>query len=244
MKEGTGNDELLSSPEFLVDPNAGVDGNPDITNRLNGSEKSAFFKAARICNFRKGEILFRQGEPHEGIHIIKSGKVRSLYTSSSGKEFTLAYWTPGHFVGAPQVLGGGDNMWTSVAEQNSMTVFLKPEVLCGLLQQMPNLALGLIDGLCYKAALYAKLAQVVGTRPISARLTLLLLSLADRDSAPAPNALEIRGHHSQERLAMMVGSTRQAVAHMLSRFEKAGLISREGKAMRITDVLALERMIE
>lgn len=244
MKNGSENEELLSSPEFLVDPNANVDGNPDITNRLDGNEKSTLFKAARIRSFRKGEFLFQQGEPHYGLHIIKSGKVRSLYTSPSGKEFTLAYWTPGHFVGAPQVLGGGDNMWTSVAEQNSMTVFLTPDVLRSLLQQMPNLALGLIDGLCYKAALYAKIAQVVGTTPISVRLALLLLSLADQDSALAPNALDIRGSPSQERLAMMVGSTRQAVAHMLGRFEKKGLISRDGKTMRITDVSALERLAE
>jgi CRP/FNR family cyclic AMP-dependent transcriptional regulator len=135
-------------------------------------------------------------------------------------------------------------MWTSVAEQNSMTVFLKPDVLRGLLQQMPNLALGLIDGLGYKAALYAKIAQVVGTTPISARLALLLLSLVDHKSDSASNVLEIRDHHSQERLAMMVGSTRQAVAQVLNRFEKAGLISRDGRAIRIIDVLALEHMLE
>lgn len=244
MKRETGSEELRSTPEFLVDPNAEVDGNPDITNRLDGAEKSALFKAATIRSFRKGEFLFHQGEPHQGIYIIKSGRIRSLYTSPGGKEFTLAYWTPGHFIGAPQVLGGGDNMWTSVAEQNSMTVFLTPNVLQSLLRKMPNLALGLIDGLCYKAALYAKIAQVVGTTPIAGRLALLLLSLAEHSGVQTSNMLEIRSNHSQERLAMMVGSTRQAVAQVLTRFEKAGMISREGKAMRITDVLALERIVE
>jgi len=131
-------DDLQSTPEFLVDPNAEVAGNPDITNRLDGNEKSALFKTAAIRSFRKGEFLFHQGEPHRGIHIIKSGKIRSLYTSPGGKEFTLAYWTPGHFIGAPQVLGGGDNMWTSVAEQNSMTLFLTPDVLQNLIARMPN----------------------------------------------------------------------------------------------------------
>ena len=244
MKRENQRDNLLGSPEFLVDPNAALEGNPDITNRLSGSEKSALFQAAKICNFKTGEYLFRQGEPHQGIHLIKSGKIRSFYCSPVGKEFTLAYWTPGHFVGAPQVLGGGENMWSSVAERTSMTLFLKPDVLNSLTLRMPNLALGLIDGLGYKAALYAKIAQVVGTTPISARLALLLLSLADHQREAAPNVLEIHGHHSQERLAMMIGSTRQAVAQMLDRFEKAGLISRDGKVIRIVDVLALERILE
>ncbi len=135
-------------------------------------------------------------------------------------------------------------MWTSVAEQNSMTLFLRPDVLSRLIQQMPNLALGLIDGLGYKAALYAKIAQVVGTNPISARLALLLLSLADHTDSTATNALAIRGHYSQERLAMMIGSTRQAVAQLLDRFEKARLISRDGKVIRITDLPALKRVSE
>jgi CRP/FNR family transcriptional regulator, cyclic AMP receptor protein len=244
VRRTIGHGGLVSSPEFLVDPNTELDGNPDITGRLDGKEKSTLFKAAEIRSFSAGEFLFRQGEPHQGIHLIKSGEIRSLYTSSSGKEFTLAYWTPGHFVGAPQILGGGENMWSSVAEQNSMTLFLKPDVLYRLIRQMPNLALGLIDGLGYKAALYAKIAQVVGTNPISARLALLLLSLTDHGGDPTSNVLEIRGPYSQERLAMMVGSTRQAVAQVLNRFEKARMISRNDGSIRITDVAALESMVE
>lgn len=240
MKDEPVTQRMLNAPEFLVDPNAGLGGTPDITNRLSDSEKDALTKAATICTFAKGVCLFRQGEPHQGIHLINSGKVRTLYTSTDGKAFTLAYWTPGHFVGAPQVLGGGDNFWTSVAEVKTTTMFLKPEVILTLIPKMPGLALGLIDGLAYKAALYAKIAQVVGTAPITARLALLLLSLAEPDPGQVRANMEVRGHQPQERLAMMIGSTRQAVAHTLDRFEKAGLISREGRHIRITNAAGLK----
>lgn len=231
-------------PEFLVDPNSVVDADPDITNRLTGGEKSTLFKAAQVCHFQKGEHLFHQGERHKGIHVIKSGRIRSLYRSADGREFTLGYWTPGHFVGAPQVLGGGENMWTSVAEQHSMTLFLKPEILVDLIHEMPNLALGLIDGLAYKAALYAKIAQVVGTAPIATRLALLLLSLAHYEKGQATEILMVSGNQTQERLAMMVGSTRQAVAKVLERFEKSGLIVRENNKIAISDVPTMEQIAE
>lgn len=232
----------ISEPEFLVDPGDLVDSAADITNRLTGAEKSRLFEAAQICNFGPGETLFRQGEPHEGIHIIKSGQIKSLYSSVEGKEFTLGYWPPGHFVGAPQVLGGGENLWTSVAEQQSMTLFIESQRLQKLVLEIPNLALGLIDGLAYKAALYAKIAQIVGTAPIATRLAVLLLCLSGYEPGQKVGDFKIPGFHSQEQLATMVGSTRQAVAHVLTRFEKDGLISRNKNTIVITDIETLEAM--
>ena len=59
--------------------------------------------------------IFSQGEQHDGIYVIESGDVRTYYLGPMGRELTLAYWTPGHFVGGPEifawpthVVGDGD----------------------------------------------------------------------------------------------------------------------------------------
>ena len=53
---------------------------------------------------KKGANLFRQGEYHDGIFLIKEGRVRTFCSSPSGRQLTLAYWTPGHFVGGRRFL--------------------------------------------------------------------------------------------------------------------------------------------
>ena len=61
------------------------------------------------------KLQFRQGAPHDGIHLIESGLIKSFYVSEDGRELTLGFWTAGHYVGAPQMFGGGQHAWTSQA---------------------------------------------------------------------------------------------------------------------------------
>ncbi len=52
----------------------------------------------------KGEGVFFQGDPHTGVWIIESGRVRTFYAGPSGREITLAYWSIGHFLGDPHTI--------------------------------------------------------------------------------------------------------------------------------------------
>ena len=71
-----------------------------------------------------GENVFTQGERHNGIFLIEQGRVRTYYIGPSGKELTLAYWTPGHFVGGPEVFGGGVHMWSAVTMEQTRLAHL------------------------------------------------------------------------------------------------------------------------
>ena len=52
--------------------------------------------AARTARKRlkSGELLFSEGEPCHGLHIIATGKVRIFKTSASGREQVLAVNQP------------------------------------------------------------------------------------------------------------------------------------------------------
>jgi CRP/FNR family cyclic AMP-dependent transcriptional regulator len=63
--------------------------------RLSAAEKARLRDASRQIVVRPGDAVFSQGEPHDGIFIIRRGQVRVYYTAPSGREITLAYWTPG-----------------------------------------------------------------------------------------------------------------------------------------------------
>ena len=51
---------------------------------------------ARLCNFRKGELIFRDGEPCPGVYVVGSGLVRVFKTALGGKEHVLHMVGPGH----------------------------------------------------------------------------------------------------------------------------------------------------
>lgn len=228
--------QAMGRPDFAapLEP-ASADG---ATGALTPADMATIAAMSCRVTFPAGAHLFRQGDPHEGIVFIVAGRVRSYYTSPQGREMTLAYWPGGHFVGAPQLLGGGEHMWSSVATEPTTGQIMTGAAVTKLVHTHPNLALVLIEGLVYKSKCYAALLQMVGTQSKAARLAQLLLTLTDSGdgSGTLPYLL------TQQELANMIGATRQSVAHTLDRLEAESAISRTGNAITVLDAGRLRRM--
>ena len=233
----------LSTVLRLTEDGLPVDSGPNILELLSPAELGRLVEAGRETAYKAGDYFFQQGDAHDGIHFIRSGRVRSFYTSPSGREITLAYWPKGHFVGAPQILGGGEHMWSSVAVEPSAGLWLPGTVLRGLIRETPNLAIALIEGLTYKSMCYTALLQIMGTQSKTSRLGHLLLTLA-APAADGGNSARLHQHFTQEELANLIGSTRQSISTSLDKFEKQRLIDRRGDAIRILDVQGLRALCD
>ena len=215
---------------------------PDILSYLTEAELAILLQRDREKKYAKGELILRQGDTHEGIQFIRSGRIRSFYVSPAGREITLAYWSAGHFIGAPQIYGGGEHMRSSMAMEPSVGLWLPGNVLHELIREIPNLAIGVIEGLVYKGKLYTALLQIMGTRSITMRLAHLRLTLADVARPSSDGLVKLVDGYTQQEMANMIGATRQSVSLTMDRFEKDGLISRHRQAVQILNVGRLEEI--
>lgn len=195
-------------------------GQRGMLDRLTTSELAAVRLASRVVTLGPGEDVFVQGALHNGIFLIEEGRVRTFYVGPSGKELTLAYWTPGHFVGGPEVFGGGTHMWSAVTVETTRLAHLPGASVRHLAETIPAFALSLIDALVAKGKFYSALAQMLGTRSVTARLAQLLLILSDTDG----DSRRIDRKITHEQLAGIIGSTRQWVTATLSRYQRRGII--------------------
>ncbi|MGH1352003.1 MAG: Crp/Fnr family transcriptional regulator [Methyloligellaceae bacterium] len=214
MAENT--DTSLSS-FFLTDMVADIDQGAGFLDMLTLDEIDTIRRVAITLKFETGETIFHQGDLHKGIYLIDTGRIKTFYASPAGKEITLAYWTSGHFIGGPEVFGGGNHMWTACALEPSRLSYLPGNAIRNLVLSNPNIALSLIEGLVAKGKCYSAIAQMLGTRSVMERLAQLLLILG-KDH----NTIDRKITHEQ--LANIVGSTRQWVTNALARFQKKGLI--------------------
>lgn len=205
---------LLAQPPRLPLPSS------PLLAELSPASRDALLLLGRDRSFAAGDILFKQGDRHEGIFVIESGVVRSYYVSEDGRELTLGFWGAGNYVGGPQLFGGGQHAWTSEAQSPTRCVFLPGRELRKLVEQRSDLAMALLDALVHKSECYSALLQLLATHSMKVRLARLLAMLATSGSGCI-----IRLTHGQ--LAGMIGSTRQWVSQALEMFEKQDLIQKQ-----------------
>lgn len=226
---------LSETPQFLNEGAGFLD-------RLSDEQVDLMRRNGTPVKVGKKEGVFFQGDPHGGIYLIESGLIRTFYTGPSGREITLAFWTPGHFVGGPEVFGAGTHIWSGEAVTDSELLFLKGSVVRELAETVPAFALAIIDGLVAKGKCYSALVHMLGTRSVTQRLSQLLLIMAETQSSPDGTRLRLDRKITHDQLAVIVGSTRQWVSTTLDRLQKDKVISIDGKTIFIERVDVLRSM--
>ena len=210
---------------FLAETVEELNEGANFLSRLSARDWEVLRREGTEISIEVGGSVFFQGDEHKGIWLIEEGKVRTFYAAPSGRQITLAYWTAGHFVGGPEIFGGGEHIWSADVTQDCRLLYLPSGVLRKLIETQPSFALCLIEGLVAKGKCYSALAQMLGTRSVVERLAQLLVILAENHGRRDGNRLVIDRKFTHDQIATIVGSTRQWVTMTLDKFQKKGIIS-------------------
>lgn len=192
---------------------------------LSDAERQLLVRCCARQEFSPGLNLFAQGQRHSFNFIIENGLVRTYYSSPTGKEITLAYWSEGDLIGGPNFFDDGStHVWSAKAVEPSRVLAISGRNLKQLTVTIPMIAECVIDALSFKLLWLSLLLQTLGTKSVSKRLAQLLLQLSALYGVERREGVEITYHFTQEDLANMVGATRQWVSMTLSRFQREKII--------------------
>src|SRR5689334_25176655 len=79
-------------------------------------------------NYRKGELLFTEGDPCTGLFVVESGRVRIFKSSPNGREQILAIEGPGSSVAQLPLFDGGTYPAAPAAASEAQIYFIsKPD---------------------------------------------------------------------------------------------------------------------
>ncbi len=213
-------------------------------NRLDSDVRLAVQKRGTMHQFDRGESVFTQGQAHSGIWVVERGRIRTFYTGPTGREVTLAYWTPGHFVGGPELFGDSLHIWSADALETSRLLFLSGRSIRALVEEHPTVALSVIDGLVAKGKCYSALIQMFGTRSATERLHHLLNILAAQQGREVDGKIVIDRNITYEQLATMVGATRQWVSSTLESLQSRGVMTITRQQITIDQMDSLRDMLD
>jgi CRP/FNR family cyclic AMP-dependent transcriptional regulator len=229
---------------MLVESESLVRQVPGVLDSLGEADRNRLLSIGRKRVFEPDEVFWRQGDRHEGIYLISSGRIRTFYLAPSGREVTLAYWFAGNFVGGPDIFGGEAHIWSSSAVQRTETIFLPGPALRKLTLECAPIAVALLDALSFKAKCYSAMAQMMGTRSATDRLQRLLVFLATVYGLKGDDGILVAASFTHAELAALIGSTRQWVTTQFAKLQRRGVLRYNRGMILILNLRALEESVD
>lgn len=198
---------------------------------------------ARRRTYRRGEVIFHQGDPGDTLHLLQSGRVKVVLADESGGEALIAILSPHDCFGELALIDGEPRSATIEALEPVETVIVRRGDFMDTIRAHPPTMERLLRTL---AATVRRadddLADLVFL-DLEGRLVKKLLELADEHGRPVGGATEIELPMTQEELAAMVGATRASVNKLLGWYEDRGAIRRRGRRIAIFDAARLRRRV-
>ena len=215
-----------------------------------GLGPDALERIAARCVVRQAparRLLFRMGDPCEGLWIVVRGRVRIYRANRSGREQVLHDQGPGQPLAEVPLFDGGPCPANARAEEDSELVFLPRADFELLYRTEPAIADAVIRDLGRRLRGAVRLIEKISLRDVPSRVGLTLLEFAA--AAPGPGGVGADGRDrarpfalplTQTELAESLAATRESVARALRTLREEGLIEQEGAQVRIPDPEALE----
>lgn len=181
--------------------------------------------AVAQTKYRKGSVIFAQGDPASDVRYLQRGSVKISVLSSGGREAVVALLGPGEFFGEGALAGQPSRMANATALAPSTVLTLDTSLLVRLLHEQPSFADRFLEHMLQRnIRVEADLVdQLFNSSEKRLARTLLLLARYGQDRPE-----QVMPRISQETLAQMIGSTRSRVNFFMNKFRRMGLIEYNG----------------
>lgn len=193
--------------------------------------------------YRKGAVLFLEGDPGQGFHYVKSGKVKIVKMADDGREHIIKIMGAGEIFAEVLLFNNRPYPATAIAVEESCIGLIKNLDLETLVLNNNELALQLIKALSQRLLYAQQKIKNLALNDVMARTAEILLRLASEHGQKKGGRIEISLDLSRQDLASLVGTTRETVTRMLSALKKDGVIDFTGQKVSILDEAALRRLI-
>jgi signal transduction histidine kinase len=113
--------------------------------RLPAEELQSLMASAKEMRFAQGQEIFKEGDPGDGVYVVKSGEVAISAVVGSGQRHAFSKVQPGDFFGEMAVLDNQPRSACASAEGEVELHFVPREQMVALLTRSPELCITLLQ---------------------------------------------------------------------------------------------------
>jgi CRP-like cAMP-binding protein len=212
-----------------------------VFNVLTASEKEELLANMTCSFFKKGEYIYKEGERPIGLICLSEGKVKVFKEGVGGREQIVRMAKPIGFIGYRALFAEENNIASAVAIEDSVTCTVSYELMLKLIKTNSDLSLCIIRSLSTELGFSNNRTITLTQKHIRGRLAESLLFLRDTYGFEDDEAT-IKVYLSREDIANLSNMTTSNAIRTLSTFASEGVISIDGRKIKMLDKVRLDRI--
>ena len=178
-------------------------------------------RAVQRVTFRKGEVLFLQGQASSSLYSLTEGLVKICSHSADGREQIVGLSTPGNLLVGLQSINDDCYAYTGVAETAVTACKVNHRALLSSVRKKGEVALRLLDALNAQLAHSRALMEVMGHKCAAAKIASFILLMAPKsEHGNCHFALPF----SRLEMASLLGLREETVCRLMASMGRSGAI--------------------
>lgn len=208
---------------------------------LNKSELGQLSDYKSYNVYKKGQVIFYEGNLPQGLYCINSGKVKIHKLGDDGKDQIVRLAKTGNVIGYRALLSGDNYYATATALENTTVCFFPKSIYLNLLGGNPDFSMKTIKMLAANLRNAEQMITNMAQKHVKERMAEALLLLREffgmEDDKATINTVLTR-----EDIGNIAGTTTETSIRVLSDFNKNKIIKLVGKKIRILNSKELSRI--
>ena len=188
---------------------------------------------------RRGEVLFREGEPANALYLVESGRVKLVQDSAEGQQVILRYLAPGDAFAAVALFERATYPVTAQATERTRVRAWSREVLPGLVREHPRFEANLLRIVSAHTREALSRVRELSTEPVAQRLARTLLRLGEQVGRAQEDGSLLIERITQQEVAEVAGASLFTVSRTLADWQELGIVETGRGRYRIRDAARL-----
>jgi len=190
--------------------------------------------------FRRGDILYKEGSRISGFYCIHNGIIKVFKTGLDGKEQIIRFAKSGDIIAYRSVLSNEVACTSAKVIEDCQVCFIPSEILISLIKSNSSYALEILKLACHELGEANSFITDIAQKTVRERLAEILLLLLNDFGLDEQNYLQIS--LTREELANIVGTATESVIRLLSEFKTDKLVELNGRKIKILNKKGLEKI--
>jgi CRP-like cAMP-binding protein len=191
----------------------------------------AYLPCSTILEYRRGQVVYSQEQPSDGLYLVIDGKVKVCRLTDDGRQVVVDIYQPDEFFGESAFLGTPDQR-SEVAEaiESTKVMTWSTAEIEDIATRRPRLGIALLQLLVGRSVDFGARIESFSVDNIARRLAKTLIRFSERLGKQNDDGTIQMIPFTHELLSQYVGTSREIVTHYMNQFRRQGYLrySRKG----------------